>query len=359
VPLIPSMEPLTQRCKAAIVGLGGGFANAWQAMERECSKCNIEAILSRLHSKLDAIGDGERLLGLTKEELSQMEGMIRKTIGAAVMVREDTLPQNLPHDQFALWIRKLARTSPVEVFTTNYDILFERSLERAHIPFYDGFVGSYEPFFCADSLAREELLPNAKWTRLWKIHGSVNWRLVKRGGRAIVVRAQPSGEGEMILPSHRKYDESRKQPYTALMERLSDVLSHDHAMLITCGYGFGDAHINAILFGVLDNRSTANIIALSHEELPAEHQLVKWGTERANFMVLGPNGGVIGGRWGTWELLNPVDEHTHSFMDIAFDSEACRPDSTTPSAQEGRLGRMRLGDFNCLCRFLCRMDGKH
>ncbi len=356
-PLVPSIEPLTKRCKAAMENLGKAFSNAWELLESECRKVNVENILSRLHSKIDAIGR-EKLLGLTKEELERMERTIRKTIAGAVMLKEETIPNQLPHDDFAEWVKRSGRTVPLEIFTTNYDVLLERSLERAHVPFFDGFVGGYEPFFYGDSLGREDLLPSSSWVRLWKIHGSVNWQLVKRSGRERVIRTRPTRTGEMIFPSHRKYDESRKQPYTALMDRLGQVLSRDHALLISCGYGFGDEHINALIFSVLDNKRTSNVIALQFGELRFEDALVKWSTERRNFMVLGENGGVIGGRWGTWQLLNPVDVQTHSFMDTAFDSDASKPDSTDASLEEGRSGKMRLVDFNRFCKFLNTMERK-
>jgi hypothetical protein len=34
-----------------------------------------------------------------------------------------------------------------EIFTTNYDLVIEKSLEAIRAPYFDGFVGSYEPFF--------------------------------------------------------------------------------------------------------------------------------------------------------------------------------------------------------------------
>jgi len=356
-PLVPSIQPLTQRCKAATLNLGKAFSNAWERLESECRNVNIENILSRLHSKIDAIGT-EKLLGLTKEELDRMESTIRKTIAGAVMLKEEKIPNQLPHDDFAEWVKRSGRTVPLEIFTTNYDVLLERSLERANVPFFDGFVGGYEPFFYGDSLGQEDLLPSSRWVRIWKIHGSVNWKLVKRSGQERVIRTRPTGTGEMIFPSHRKYDESRKQPYTALMDRLGQVLSRDHALLITCGYGFGDEHINALIFSVLDNRRTSNVIALRFGELSLEDPLVKWSKERLNFMVLGGNAGVIGGRWGIWRLLNPVDVQTHSFMDIAFDSDACKPDSTSAGLEEARAGKVRLVDFNWFCKFLNTMERK-
>ena len=40
---------------------------------------------------------------------------------------------------------------------------------------FDGFVGCNQPFFSHESLTRSESAPGPTWTRLWKIHGSINW----------------------------------------------------------------------------------------------------------------------------------------------------------------------------------------
>jgi len=356
-PLVPSIGPMTELCKAAVGNMDKPFCNAWQLLESECRKVNIERILSRLHSKIDAIGT-EKLLGLSKSELEQMESIIRKTIAGAVMLKEERIPDTLPHDDFAGWIKRAGGVPSLEIFTTNYDVLFERALEQVHAPFFDGFVGGYEPFFYEECLEREELLPTDRWVRLWKIHGSVNWKLVTCSGRKRIIRGEQTTTGEMIFPSHRKYDESRKLPYTALMDRLGKVLSREHALLISCGYGFGDEHINALIFSVLENRRTSNMIALQFGELAEDNFLVKAGKEKKNLMVIGANGAVIGGRWGTWRLLNPVDDQTHSFMDTAFDSDAGVPESTNAALEEDRAGRMRLGDFNWFCKFLNTMGRK-
>jgi len=356
-PLVPAIGPMTNQCKAAVGNMGEPFSNAWQLLESECRTVNVETILSRLHSKIDAIGT-EKLLGLSKSELERMESIIRKTIAGAVMLKEEKIPDRLPHDDFAGWVKRADRVPSLEIFTTNYDVLFERALERVHAPFFDGFVGGYEPFFYEESLEREELLPADRWVRLWKIHGSVNWKLVTRCAKKRIIRGEQSTTGEMIFPSHRKYDQSRKQPYTALMDRLGKVLSRKHALLISCGYGFGDEHINALIFTVLENRQTSNMVALHFGELAHDSPLVKWSKEKKNLMVIGANGGVIGGRWGTWRLLNPVDDQTHSFMDTAFDSDATEPESANASLEEDRAGRMRLGDFNWFCKFLNTMGRK-
>jgi hypothetical protein len=126
--------------------------------------------------------------------------------------------------------------------------------------------------------------------------------------------------------------------------------------LIISGYSFGDEHIQAILYGALDNRSTANIIALQFHDLQENDTLIDAAVQRSNLTVIGPNGGVIAGVWGLWQLTQPVDNKTWSFMDSGFDSNAQPEDEGSPAAASADLGgRMRLGDFNWFCDLLNRM----
>ena len=371
-PIVPDIAGLTARCRDTTKKLGSAFAEAWTALEQECSQkgkqLNIENILSRVESKIDAIGDSESLVGLTKKDLEKVENTIRRTIAESVNIDEKVIPIELPHDDFAAWIKKITRTESLEIFTTNYDILFERAFEIAELPFFDGFSGGYMPFFYSDSLEHDGLLPSSNWVRLWKIHGSVNWKVIDLSGIRRVIRTVPTNTGEMIFPSHRKYDESRKQPYTALLDRLSQVLNQDHALLITCGYSFSDEHINALILSVLNTRHTANVISLQYENLSPTTQLVNLATHIKNLTVIGPNAGVIGGNWGTWRLLHPVNNQTYSFMDLAFDSNAAVPELNTvgevPTEAESstnadgdiRSGKMQLGDFVYFCKFLNTME---
>ena len=275
-------------------------------------------------------------------------------------IHSETQGNLLLHSILNSVVNILDVADPIEMFTTNYDILLERSLELSATPLFDGFVGAHNPFFLTDSLDREELLPPADWVRLWKIHGSINWQLADSFQPERIIRTQPTLTGEMILPSHRKYDESRKQPYTALLDRLGRVLNREHSLLITCGFSFSDEHINSLIFSVLDNQPTANVISLQHGELSQDTPIVKWALARTNLKVIGPNAGVISGRWGTWHLLNPVDNSTSAFMDLAFDSNAWEETEggeVDPNAGV-RIGQMRLGDFNWFCQFLNTMRSR-
>lgn len=360
LPLIPGIEGLTKLCMDAVCGIGKDQETAWCKLVSQCNNdgclTNVEDMLSRVRIKIDAIGEGEILVGLDRTKLIEVENTICSAIAKTVNPPKEKIPEHIPHDDFASWVKKVTRTVPIEIFTTNYDLLFERAFEETRVPVFDGFVGTHHPFFYPECLDDEELLPKPNWIRLWKLHGSVNWILEKRTESNRIIRTVPTESGELILPSHRKYDESRKQPYIGYIDRLARILNSDHALLITCGYSFGDEHITAILYGSLDNRNTANIIALQFSDLKEEDKLVKAAVQRSNLTVIGPNGGVISGMWGLWQLSQPVDNKTCSFMDTAFDSNALPEDKGSPAvASEDLMGRMRLGDFNWFCRFLNSM----
>lgn len=359
-PLIPAIDGLTEICKSAVCDMGETQAAAWETLVKQCEQAghpvNVESVLSRVRIKIDAIGEGESLAGLDRKDLCTVETTICAAIAKTVSPAEDTIPEQTPHDDFAAWVKKVNRTAPLEIFTTNYDVLFERAFSVARVPVFDGFVGTYRPFFYPECLDDDDLLPNSRWVRLWKVHGSVNWCLENGSADKRIIRSDRPGTGELILPSHRKYDESRKQPYMAYMDRLSRILNSEHALLIACGYSFSDEHINALLYGALDNRKTANIIALQFQNLTTTDKLIDAAVRRSNLTVIGPNGGVISGTWGVWQLTQPVDNKTHSFMDSGFDSNALPEDEGSPASSSVDLkGRMRLGDFNWFCRFLREM----
>jgi hypothetical protein len=351
--LIPNVAELTQICVKEIRKLDPDgqpprFGPAYDAIEMEIRPkdrpTNVEDILSCVRRKLQAIGAADTLSGLSANDLGQLERAICRTIAAQVNPDPSNFPEKLPHEDFVRWIARMPRTHPVEVFTTNYDVLIETALEVERVPAFDGFVGCNRPFFCHDSLTRPESAPGAAWTRLWKIHGSINWRLDAVRGRQRVVRTDPHNEGEMILPSHHKYDESRKQPYSALLDRLTRVLERDDAILFVCGYSFSDDHINAIIFDALEAKRRPHVIALQYAD-PEEGSVLKDRAARfLNLMVLGPRVAHIGARRGEWRL-----EEIRGAPQIA---QAFRLDAAADGEQPTGTGTLLLGDFACFAEFL-------
>ena len=48
-----------------------------------------------------------------------------------------------PYHELITWVAGTQRAHPVEIFTTNYDLLIESAFERAKAPYFDGFTGGH------------------------------------------------------------------------------------------------------------------------------------------------------------------------------------------------------------------------
>lgn len=349
-PFIPAVAQLTLACKAGVDELGQAYSLAWVSIAEQCAEKklapNIESILTCLRMMLRATGRADRLAGLDRSELAAMEKSIRKTIARVVTPNVSGLPGDFPHRSFARWIAKTSRKSPVEIFTVNYDVLFEHALETERVCFFDGFVGGFYPYFFPESLRHSDSAPGAAWTRLWKLHGSVTWHRRDYGGRPRIVRGAVDSEGEMILPSFEKYDESRQQPYSAFTDRLGRFLELDDALLITSGFSFGDEHINDLLFSALDSRPRTHIYALQFEEISQDSDLAKRSVLRPNIIVVGPRTAIFRGQRAPWRPDEPPP-----FMADLF--EVNYPAVRNEAEADGQgVGEMKIGDFATLCRFL-------
>jgi SIR2-like domain len=216
------------------------------------------------------------------------------------------------HANVAAWMNSIQRAKPVEIFSTNYDLLIERGLEIAGVPYFDGFVGAVKPYFsdAASELDDEAIsrIPKS-WVRLWKLHGSIGWRYVVEdftGIKKVVALplVEPSAtEDLMIFPSREKYSDSRRLPFVALHDRLRRLTASGESLLLVAGYSFGDEHINDILFGNLraNNRLAMTVFLFDSIKNPqVQTNLINPTRGIRNLTIYAPDGASLGGVLGTW-----------------------------------------------------------
>lgn len=266
---------------------------------------NIEEILSYIRSLKNVVGNSE-VRGLSKKDLTDLDKEICSLISKKV---DKPLPnKETPYHNLATWITSLQRNKPFEIFTTNYDLLMEQALEDVECPYFDGFVGVRKAFFDSRGIDEKEILP-ARWTRLWKIHGSLNWRL--SDGRVIRTDQVKDGESYLIYPSHLKYDETRKMPYLAMLDNFKNFLKQPSSLLYVIGYSFNDDHINEVMHQSLKTNPTCMIYAFLYGELNQEdnkyHKAIKLSKDNPNFTIIAFDKGVIGKKEGAWILKNEDD----------------------------------------------------
>ena len=191
----------------------------------------IEHVLSHIRTLSSLCAEKGTIDGFLEETLVELDQAICHKVKEVV---NQTLPSSgTPYHALASWIQAISRDKPVEIFTTNYDLLLEQALEEQRVPYFDGFVGSDSAFLDLESMAEDDL--PARWARLWKIHGSINWWMTE-GEKIRRCRDNVKGEQLLIYPSHLKYDQSRQMPYYAMLDRLRAFLRSDQCVLITCGY---------------------------------------------------------------------------------------------------------------------------
>ncbi len=338
-------------------------------------KFNIETILSNLELKYSIIGKSV-LNSLSKDEfevlISGLKQLVRKKVSVHnvclcnisskkefyQIVSKDIVEQLVQTD-FANWIGQAERKYPIEIFTTNYDLLFELGLEQKEIPYYDGFCGSLRPFFNPESVEDFEFL--SKQTKLWKIHGSLGWHFDKDTEK--ILRVNPDDDDILIYPSSLKYKDSKKQPYESLLDRLSNFLKKDDTILITCGYSWGDEHINSRLISALKTNTTSHVIGLLYDKLDPitkTSKLVKLGLENPKISLYGSRSAVIGRNFGSWKLKSePTKDDTISLNlyfdeDAPTDAEELNKEFIGTEKWTGK-GEFILQDFSKLVKFLNTM----
>ncbi len=312
---------------------------------------NIEDVLSFIRS-LKQVSKGGEVRGFTNEALKSLEKEVCKIIVNKMNVK---LPNNMtPYHKLAKWISTIDREVPVEIFTTNYDVLMEQALEEIEVPYFDGFVGTIKPFFDLRSI-EENLIPS-HWTRLWKVHGSINWHQKMGDSQNNVYRTgiDEENESHLIYPSHLKYDQSRKMPYLALIDQLSSFIKQKSSILIIVGYSFNDQHLNNIIINSLKSNPTAMVLALlygtfsyedngnlvqrypnAYQHAIKQHNLNVWTEDRA----------IIGTVEGTWHNEDDIDSEFSEFIE-----------KIEKGSDEQNVS-VKIGDFEIFSDYLVSLIG--
>ncbi|GEM_PF-121945 len=327
--LIPAMAGLT---KLVLEKLPEKYTATIEQILSEADGINIEGLLSYVRSLSRVIGPA-KVKGLNGEEFASLSNDICNEIGKIVNV---SLPlDDTPFQHIVNWIVGLDRDHPVEIFTTNYDLLFEESFERSRAPFFDGFSGVKEPFFDSVAVANDDLPP--RWSRLWKLHGSLGWKSNTSGE---TIRTGEASASNLIFPEHLKYDQTQKAPYVALFDRLQKFIQQDDALLIATGFSFDDAHVSAKIDEALAANPSASVFAFQFRPLEQELSASNIAEKRPNFSVYSPDKAIINGVAGNWRPGDPPSRDWHAIRSTYW----AKIGDETP--------KFLLGDFSALARFL-------
>ncbi|WP_166836247.1 SIR2 family protein [Rheinheimera pleomorphica] len=327
--LIPDIAGLT---KIVISTLTDNEKAAYENIQKDIGSNNIELILSRIRSLAEVIGTAK----VHNFEATDYDNLSKKICQEIKKVVSKQLPDGEnPFSNLVSWINGINREHAVEIFTTNYDLLIEEALERTRTPYFDGFSGSRTAFFDPSTISTNNL--PARWVRLWKLHGSINWSKNTKGE---VIRSAGNDDGTMVYPSHLKYDQTQAAPFSALFERLKNFLLEPDSLLLTAGFSFADAHITNKLDECLAANGSSALIAFQFKKLEEESHALSIASRRPNMSVYCRNGATINGVCAKWKLGEPPSKNWAPIR-----GEYWQDDSYL------------LGDFKSFCKFLAGSSG--
>ena len=161
----------------------------------------------------------------------------------------------------------------VDYLVLNYDTVLEDALALERVPFADGLDGGVTGWWHPQIFDRTDVA-----ARVLKLHGSVNWcefqddPLPRRIGDRLQL-PDITARHILIWPASTKYREAQLDPYAQLAERARHVLrplGGSQCVLIVCGYGFRDAHINLELDRALrESARNLTIVAFTSDDGPS------------------------------------------------------------------------------------------
>ncbi|MGB5990031.1 MAG: SIR2 family protein [Marinifilaceae bacterium] len=346
-PLIPAIKELTQKVNKALCHKERSELK-YSLLLNEVNKDgkdqdNIELVLSFVRS-LKEVSSGDAVRGFTRVELENIEKEICSVIAKLINVE---LPSDItPYHKFASWIASIDREKPIEIFTTNYDLLVEQALEETSVPYFDGFVGARNSFF--DLRAIEDNAIPTHWTRLWKIHGSLNWYQSENSVHRSTGSNIQDQESHLIYPSHLKYNQSRKMPYLALIDHLTNSIKIEPSILITSGYSFNDEHINDAILKALKANPASVVIALLFGKLSNYPRAEEIVCRRPNISLWASDKAIIGTKKGSWKNMEEFDKDDN-IADVI---------ERKNNIESGEISwEVNLGDFAKLGDFLQELVG--
>ncbi len=249
-------------------------------LNAEAYRLNLERLMEALYSfQFVLTQSSNQEIAKGKEAIdSLIEKIIRfvtQTCSKRELLNDDSALVNL----YQAFYRKLIyrdRTLPRPwIFTTNYDLFNEIAMDRLGIPYCNGFSGTIERRFNPSTyryaLAEQLDLTCNKWTAvdnfvyLCKLHGSINW--IEKGEsclfpiQEVSVSSVPENGRVMIYPTPMKQNTSFGSPYSDLFREFQTRIVREQSVLFVLGYGFGDEHVNNIIYQAL-TIPTFRLIAL-------------------------------------------------------------------------------------------------
>ena len=245
--------------------------------------------------------------------------------------------------------RSSVLSKQINIFTTNFDIFLEKSLELANVEYNDGFNGLFNPVFNISNFKKSFLKRSLHYDNIYelpvfnliKIHGSLTWKKeegkediffdktlslmkeiekVKLPDNDIIkiksLDRYPSIEKlseatknkqcsqnignfikkyeklSIINPTKEKFKETiLNRNYYELLRIYSTELEKENTVLFIMGFSFSDEHIREVTIRTANSNPTLKIYIFAYDEESKKHietEINKSKPNNENIQILSP-----------------------------------------------------------------------
>jgi len=282
-------------------------------LAEHCSKLNIETKIGELQAILVAFKALGRDAGLYESGLTEIKKSIVSQISSISHSFGDEefteFRQRLqPYRSFfrRLLTYRRPQQPRIKVFTCNYDTLIEAACDLEGIHCVTGFDGkalrTLNPsIFDVDLTFRgtgQASVYYANVIHLYKLHGSIDWRILNVDGIDEIVQGEATGSEVLIYPCSTKFAETLEAPYHEMFRRLGESTSQPQSVLLSVGYGFNDDHINQMIMRAYKNPSCQLLLCEPRAaETSSEflRRMIKMATPEGENTISDPRVTVIAG----------------------------------------------------------------
>jgi hypothetical protein len=222
-----------------------------------------------------SVGDQERSSAELQDALDEIKQAVSSSIGGKEV-------DATTHQQFIRAIHSSLQAGKadrgVDYFILNYDTLIEDALGLERVVYFDGFTGAATGWWDPSTFRTD-----GKAARVFKIHGSIDWCLLKddplprriRSG----IKTESAKKHVLIYPAATKYQETQRDPFAQMLNYMRQSLRPDERkemVLAICGYSFGDSHIDLEIENALHESKERLAIAAFVETDEPQGKLKKW-----------------------------------------------------------------------------------
>lgn len=187
-----------------------------------------------------------------------------------------------------------AKLGRPNIFTLNYDLLFEMAGDSLGIYVNNGFHGLQNRFFNPSNYDVDIFIKSGSQSQkasnsinLYKLHGSLSWSKATNSESPFnlydifekQLDIETSGkvgyekikDDFIIYPESRKTKNSLDVPYNELFRRFIEAMHQPSAVLFVLGYGFGDDHVNKMITNAFRNPDFHLLVFMFSEDMQNDY----------------------------------------------------------------------------------------